>query len=301
MVALTPEQAPNLDAVAGPSRQRRKLTGYWLILPAAVWLGLFFLIPFYSLLAASLFDPKGSVLTGYDVTYHWANFSNALNEYWRQLVRSLWYAGLATFFCLVLGYVLAYAIAFKAGRWKNLMLVLVVAPFFTSFLIRTLSWKLILGDNGWVVNALQAVHVLGSDGRLLATPVAVIAGLTYNFLPFMVLPLYASLEKIDGRLIEAAGDLYASPARAFFKVTWPLSLPGVVGGTLLTFIPAAGDYINAQLLGSPNQRMVGNYIQSLFTTQGDYATAGALSVILMAIIVVMVIFYIRKAGTEELL
>ena len=301
MVALTPEQAATPDAIAGPTRRRRKLTGYWLILPAAAWLGLFFVIPFYSLLAASLFDPKGSVLTGYDVTYHWANFSNAFSDYWRQLWRSLWYAGLSTFFCLVLGYVLAYAIAFKAGRWKTLMLVLVVAPFFTSFLIRTLSWKLILGDNGWIVNTLQAVHVLGAEGRLLATPVAVIAGLTYNFLPFMVLPLYASLEKIDGRLIEAASDLYASPVRAFFKVTWPLSLPGVVGGTLLTFIPAAGDYINAQLLGSPNQRMVGNYIQSLFTTQGDYATAGALSVILMAIIVVMVIFYIRKAGTEELL
>jgi spermidine/putrescine transport system permease protein len=152
-----------------------------------------------------------------------------------------------------------------------------------------------------VVNTLQAVHLLGADGRLLATPVAVIAGLTYNFLPFMVLPLYASLEKIDGRLIEAASDLYASPARAFFKVTWPLSMPGVVGGTLLTFIPAAGDFINASLLGSPNQRMVGNVIQNLFTTTGDYAAAGALSVILMVIILALVLFYVRKSGTEELL
>jgi spermidine/putrescine transport system permease protein len=301
MVALTPESAPTTDSVDGPHRPRRKLTAYWLLLPAVVWLGLFFVVPFYSLLATSLFDPNGSVLTGYDVTYHVANFADAISEYWQPLLRSLWYAALATAFCLVLGYVLAYAIAFKAGRWKNLMLVLVVAPFFTSFLIRTLSWKLILGDNGWVVNALQAVHILGADGRLLATPVAVIAGLTYNFLPFMVLPLYSSLEKIDGRLIEAASDLYASPARAFFKVTWPLSLPGVVGGTLLTFIPAAGDYINASLLGSPNQRMVGNVIQNLFTTTGDYAAAGALSVVLMAIIVAMVLFYIRKAGTEELL
>jgi spermidine/putrescine transport system permease protein len=262
---------------------------------------MFFVVPFYSLLATSLFDPSGSVLTGYKVTYHWANFPNALHDYWIPLVRALWYAALSTFLCLILGYVLAYAIAFKAGRWKNLMLVLVVAPFFTSFLIRTLSWKLILGDNGWVVNTLQTVHILGANGRLLATPVAVIAGLTYNFLPFMVLPLYASLEKIDGRLIEAAGDLYASPARAFFKVTWPLSLPGVVGGTLLTFIPAAGDYINATLLGSPNQNMVGNVIQKLFTTTGDYAAAGALSVMLMLIILTMVILYIRKAGTEELL
>ncbi|GAB7004348.1 ABC transporter permease subunit [Nocardioides sp. AN3] len=301
MVAVTPEAAPSPDTVAGPDRPPRKLTGYWLILPAAFWLGVFFIVPFYSLLATSLFDPSGSVLTGYKVTYHWANFPAAIKDYWIPLVRALWYAALATFFCLVLGYVLAYAIAFKAGRWKNLMLVLVVAPFFTSFLIRTLSWKLILGDNGWVVNTLQTFHILGANGRLLATPVAVIAGLTYNFLPFMVLPLYASLEKIDGRLIEAAGDLYASPIRAFFKVTWPLSLPGVVGGTLLTFIPAAGDYINASLLGSPNQRMVGNVIQNLFTTTGDYAAAGALSVILMLIILVLVIFYIRKAGTEELL
>jgi spermidine/putrescine transport system permease protein len=167
--------------------------------------------------------------------------------------------------------------------------------------VRTLSWKLILADDGFIVNTLQFLHILGSDGRLLATPVAVIAGLVYNFLPFMVLPLYASLEKIDGRLIEAASDLYASPARGFLKVTFPLSVPGAVAGTLLTFIPAAGDYINAQLLGSPNQRMAGNVIQQLFTDTGDYASAGALSVILMAIIVVLVMIYIRVAGTEDLL
>jgi len=279
---------------------RRKLTGYWLIAPGAIWLGLFFVIPFYSLVATSLYDPNGSVLGGYDVTFHVANFTDALRDFHGPLLRSLWYAGLATLFCLVLGYLLAYAIAFKAGKWRNLLLVLVIAPFFTSFLLRTLSWKLILADDGFIVNSLQAVHILGADDRLLATPVAVIAGLTYNFLPFMVLPLYASLEKIDGRLIEAAGDLYASPVRAFFKVTWPLSLPGVVAGTLLTFIPAAGDYINAQLLGNPNTRMAGNVIQNLFTSTGDYAAAGALSVILMAIIVGMVMVYVRTAGTEDL-
>lgn len=280
--------------------RRGKYTGYWLMLPAALWLGVFFVIPFYSLLATSLYDPEGSVLTGYDVTYHVANFGHALAEHWDELWRSLWYAGVATLICAVLGYVLAYAIAFKAGRFRNLLLVLVIAPFFTSFLVRTLSWKLILADDGFVVDALQTVHLMGEDGRLLATPVAVIAGLVYNFLPFMVLPLYASLEKIDVRLVEAAGDLYASPARGFWKVTLPLSTPGLVAGTLLTFIPAAGDYINAQLLGSTNQRMVGNVIQDLFTDSNDYATAGALSVTLMAIIVAMVVIYIRKAGTEEL-
>ena len=275
--------------------------GYLLLLPAAVWLGLFFVVPFYSLIATSLFDPSGSDSAGYDMTYHVSNYWNALQEYWGPLVRSLAYGAIATPICLVLGYVLAYAIAFKAGRWKNLMLVLVIAPFFTSFLVRTLSWKLILADDGFIVNALQFVHVLGADGRLLATPVAVVAGLTYNFLPFMVLPLYASLDKIDVRLIEASSDLYANPVVGFFKVTWPLSLPGVVSGTLLTFIPAAGDYINAQLLGTPNQRMVGSVIQSLFTDANNYPAAGALSMILMLIIVVMVLVYVRRAGTAELL
>lgn len=277
-----------------------RLTGYWLIAPAALWLGLFFVVPFYSLLATSLYDPEGSVLTGYKVTWHFANFGDSLQHFWHPLVRSLWYAGIATLICLVLGYVLAYAIAFKAGRWRNLLLVLVIAPFFTSFLVRTLSWKLILADDGLIVNTLQAVHLLGHDGRLLATPVAVIAGLTYNFLPFMVLPLYASLEKIDPRLVEASSDLYASPLRGFLKVTWPLSLPGVVAGTLLTFIPAAGDFINATLLGSPNQRMIGNVIQDLFTTTGDFAAAGAMSVILMAVIVAMVMVWVRTSGTEDL-
>ena len=289
-----------LDDVAVGRKARRKLTGYWLILPGAVWLGLFFVVPFFSLLSASLYDPDGSVLTGYSMTWHFQNFADAFSEHKATLWRSLWFSGVATTACLVIGYVLAYAIAFKSGRWKNLMLILVIAPFFTSFLLRTLSWKLILADDGWVVNVLQAVHVLGADGRLLATPVAVIAGLTYNFLPFMVLPLYASLEKIDIRLIEASSDLYASPIRGFFKVTWPLSMPGVVAGTLLTFIPAAGDFINAELLGSPSERMVGNEIQDLFTSTGDYAAAGALSVILMAIIVAMVLVWIRTSGTEDL-
>ena len=281
--------------------RRKGPAGYVLLVPGVVWLALFFVIPFYSLVATALYDPNGSVIGGYSMNWSFSNYWHALQDYWHPLVRSLIYGGIATVFCLVLGYVLAYAIAFKSGRWKNLMLVLVIAPFFTSFLVRTLSWKLILADNGVIVNSLQAVHILGANGRLLATPVAVIAGLTYNFLPFMVLPLFASIDKIDRRLIEASSDLYANPFIGFFKVTWPLSLPGVVSGTLLTFIPASGDYINAQLLGSPNQRMVGNVIQDLFTNANDYPAAGALSMILMILIVVMVLFYVRRAGTEDLL
>jgi spermidine/putrescine transport system permease protein len=198
-----------------------------------------------------------------------------------------------------LAYPLAYAIAFKAGRWRNLMLVAVIAPFFTSFLFRTLSWQLLLADHAWITETLRFLQILDADGRLLSTPFAVVTGLTYNFLPFMVLPLYASLEKVDPQLMETGADLYASPLTTFRKVTLPLSLPGLVAGTLLTFIPAAGDYINAELLGNPGTQMIGNVIQNLFEG-GSYPEAAALSVTLMLLITAMVLFYIRRAGTEEL-
>jgi spermidine/putrescine transport system permease protein len=250
----------------------------------------------------------GSLEKGFQVTWHFATYWEALTEYWPQFVRSLLYAGTATFLCLLLGYPLAYLIAFKSGRWRNLLLVLVIAPFFTSFLIRTLAWKTILADGGAVVGALDALHVLDvtawlgwtQGDRVLATPLAVVCGLTYNFLPFMILPLYTSLERIDGRLHEAAKDLYASPATTFRKVTFPLSMPGVVSGTLLTFIPASGDYVNAELLGSTDTKMVGNVIQSQFLRVLDYPTAAALSFILMAVVLIMVTVYIRRAGTEDL-
>jgi spermidine/putrescine transport system permease protein len=281
--------------------RRKGITGYILLAPAVLWLVAFFLIPFYSLLAASLFNSDGSDFRGYTMTYEWSNYWDVIQNYYPQFIRSLVYAGIATFLCLILGYVLAYAIAFKAGRWKNLMLVLVIAPFFTSFLVRTLSWKLILADDGFVVNTLQFLHIVGPNGHLLYTPFAVVMGLTYNFLPFMVLPLFASIDKIDYRLIEASNDLYANPAVGFWKVTWPLSLPGVISGTLLTFIPAVGDYINDQLLGSTKTRMIGNTIQALFTQANDYPAAGALSVMLMVLIVAMVLVYVKRAGTEDLL
>ncbi|MEZ0577258.1 ABC transporter permease [Nocardioides sp. MH1] len=281
--------------------RRRGLTAYLLMAPAVVWLGLFFVIPFYSLVAASLYDPGGSDKNGWDMTYHLANYWTAIENYWQPLVRSLLYGLAATLICLVLGYVLAYTIAFKAGRWKSLMLVLVIVPFFTSFLVRTLSWQLILADDGWVVDTLQFLHVLGSDDKLLATDFAVVMGLSYNFLPFMVLPLFASIDKIDPRLIEASSDLYSNPFVGFFKVTWPLSLPGVVSGTLLTFIPAAGDYINAELLGNADTTVIGKVIQLQATTANHPHIAAALSMMLMFLIVAMVLVYVRRVGTEELL
>jgi len=276
----------------------RRGTAYLLMLPALAWLAVFFLIPTVTLVSQSL--QEGSLEEGYVVTGNVGVYADVLRDYAPQFLRSLLYAGIATVAALLIAYPLAYTIALKAGRWRNVLLVLVVAPFFTSFLVRTLAWKIILGDDNLVVDALRFVGVLGDDGRLLATPFAVICGLTYNFLPFMTLPLYASLEKLDGRLLEAANDLYAGAFTAFRKVTLPLSMPGVVGGTLLTFIPAAGDYVNVEFLGTPQTSMIGDVIQSRFLVVGDYPAAAALSVILMVTIVVMVMVYVRRAGTEEL-
>jgi spermidine/putrescine transport system permease protein len=201
---------------------------------------------------------------------------------------------------LAIAYPLAYAIAFKAGRFKNILLVLLIAPFFTSFLLRTVAWKQILGEEGFVVPPLRTFGIIGENTTLTSTSFAVVIGMTYNFLPFMTLPLYASLERIDPRTMEASGDLYANGITTFRRVTLPLSMPGVVAGTLLTFIPAAGDYVNAAILGNPNSKMLGNVIESRYFRIVDYPTAAALSFTLMAAILILVTLYIRKAGTEEL-
>lgn len=289
-------ERPPSDQVPAPPRRRS--LGWLLLLPGVIWLAVFFVWPTIQLVLTSLYS--GSYDYGYTLTFEVGNYATAVGDNLDLIGRSFLYALTATLVCLVMGYPLAYAIAFKAGRLKNLMLVLVIAPFFTSFLLRTLSWQAILADEGPVVKTLQAVGLLGADDRLLATPVAVIAGLIYNFLPFMVLPLYASLDKIDHRLIEAAGDLYASPFTGFRKVTVPLSMPGVVSGTLLTFIPAAGDYINARMLGSTNQYMIGNRIQAAFLSERNYPLAASLSILLMLLTLLLVIFYVRRAGTEDL-
>ncbi|MDX3586421.1 ABC transporter permease [Streptomyces europaeiscabiei] len=310
MSTLTEAEAPPPPAPAPttgkPPGRRGRWTPYLLLAPGLVWLLVFFAMPM--VYQASTSVQTGSLENGYQVTWHFATYWDALSEYYPQFLRSVLYAGSATLLCLLLGYPLAYLIAFRAGRWRNLILILVIAPFFTSFLIRTLAWKTILSDGGPVVGALNTLHVLDvtswlgltAGDRVLATPLAVVCGLTYNFLPFMILPLYTSLERIDGRLHEAAGDLYARPFTTFRRVTFPLSMPGVVSGTLLTFIPASGDYVNAELLGSTNTQMIGNVIQSQFLRILDYPTAAALSFILMAAILLMVTVYIRKSGTEDL-
>jgi spermidine/putrescine transport system permease protein len=278
--------------------RHRWLTPYLLLAPGLAWLALFFVVPLGFLGYQSL--QTGSIDFGYSFTWAWSNYWDAISTYHAHFLRSLEYAGVATVIAFLISYPLVYWIAFRGGRWKNLLLLLIIAPFFVTYLIRTLAWETILADQGPVVGFLRDVGILGHDGRLLATSVAVVAGITYNFLPFMALPLYVSLEQIDHRLIEAAEDLYASKRSAFLRVTLPLSMPGVVAGTLLTFIPAAGDFINAQLLGTSKQHMIGNVIQSKFLAVNDYPAAAALSFVLMAMILVGVLLYARAVGTEKL-
>jgi spermidine/putrescine transport system permease protein len=274
---------------------------YLLLLPGFAFLFTFFILPIINLAQTSTQTPVAGGDTGeYEQTLAFGNYIQAFVENKEQFGRSFLYASLATVFALAIAYPLAYAIAFKSGKFKNILLVLVVAPFFTSFLLRTVAWKQILGEEGFVVPGLRNLNIIGEQTTLTSTSIAVVAGMTYNFLPFMTLPLYASLERIDPRTIEAAGDLYANGITAFRRVTVPLSMPGVVAGTLLTFIPAAGDYVNAAILGSPNTKMIGNVIESRYFKIVDYPTAAALSFTLMVAILILVTLYIRKAGTEEL-
>jgi spermidine/putrescine transport system permease protein len=280
------------------TRGRTRLLPYALLAPGLLWLLVFFAIPLYYMAEISL--KTGSIDTGYQLTWHFDTYLDAISDYREQILRSFWYAGLSTATALVVAFPLAYVIAFRGGKYKNALLLLVILPFFITYLVRTLSWQTILEDDGWLVGFLRTIGVLGDDGRLLATTWAVVAGITYNFLPFMILPLYASLERIDPRMLEAAYDLYAKRRDVVMRVVVPAATPGIVAGVLLTFIPAAGDFVNAELLGTPRQAMVGNVIQSRYLELTDYPTAAALSFILMLAILVLVLLYARFVGTEAL-
>jgi spermidine/putrescine transport system permease protein len=290
-----------MAGTATSGRRRSRLAPYAMVLPAVAYLGVFFVVPLWSLLRTSLSRNTGSVFVP-TLEFDWAfsNYGDAWTDFHDQIVRSFGYAATATVLCLLLAYPLAYVIAFKSGRYRNLLLGLVILPFFVTFLVRTLAWKTILSDDGWVVSALGGVGLLPDEGRLLSTSWAVVGGLTYNFLPFMVLPLYVSLEKVDPRLMEAAGDLYSSSWRGFRKVVLPLSMPGVIAGSLLVFIPASGDFINAQYLGGTQTTMIGNVIEKQFLVVKDYPAAAALSFVLMAIILAAVLAYTRALGTDDL-
>ena len=281
---------------------------YVIAAPGLLFLFIFFIVPLITLFKISLSTKPDRLLPQYDFTWEWSNFGTAFDDFGSQLVRSFAYAGAATLLCIVIAYPIAYFIAFKAGRYRAILLGLVMVPFFTSFLLRTIAWQTLLNDSGPVMDFIRTISIDGlldrvgilEDGRLLNTQTAVIGGLTYNFLPFMMLPIYVSLEKIDIHLFDAAADLYSPFRRTFLKVVLPLSLPGVFAGTLLTFIPATGDFINAELLGNPNTSVIGNVVQTQFLERNDYPTAAAISFVLMAIITAAVLVYAKFLGTEDL-
>ena len=295
-------------AVTGTPEARRKLAPYGLLKPGMLWLALFYLAPLFTLLRLSLSTLPSRFAVEADFDWNFGNYTTAFTDFGPQFQRAFLYAGIATVLTIVIGYPLAYVIAFRGGRFRTLLLGLVVIPFFTSFLIRTIAWRSLLADQGIVVGTIETLRLDGvleflnimDDGRIINTPAAVIFGLTYNFLPFMILPIYVSLEKVDVRLVDAAKDLYSTSVSAFVKVVLPLSIPGVFAGTLLTFIPAAGDFVNPLYLGSPNTTMIGNSIQDQFLVQNNVPLASAMSFVLMFIITVFVIIYSRFFGTEDL-
>ena len=287
--------------------RKRSWIAFVLLAPGLAYLALFFLAPFVSLIITSLSTPIEFGDVGqYQPAFKLENYASVVEQYWPHFLRAFGYALAATFFALVISYPLAYFIGVKARKWplvQALMLTLVIAPFFISFLLRTLAWKQLMSDDTPLVHTLKALAILPQDGHLTGTAFSVIFGLTYNFIPFMTLPIYATLERLDTRYLEAGSDLYASPATTFWKVTVPLSMPGVVSGTLLTFIPASGDFINASasFLGSAQTQMVGNAIEANFLSLLNYPAAAAMSVILMAIILLIVGTYVKRSGTEDLL
>ncbi|HMS47447.1 MAG: ABC transporter permease [Candidatus Microthrix subdominans] len=290
-----------MAGTASSGRRTARWVPYAMIAPTLIFLMIFFVIPIFTLFKTSLSTNTGSVyLPVQKFGWEWGNYSSAFTQYRAEIGRSFGYATVATVIMIVLAYPLAYVLAFKAGRWKNLMLGLVILPFFITFLVRTIAWKTILADDGFIVEALGTVGLLPPEGRILSTSWAVVGGLVYNFLPFMVLPIYVSLEKIDPRLVEASRDLYSSAGRGFTKVILPLSMPGVLAGSLLCFIPASGDFINADYLGSTKTTMMGTVIQKQFLVVKDYPTAAAMSFVLMAIVLALVLVYTRALGTEDL-
>ncbi len=280
-------------------RLRSTLVPYLLILPGGLWLVVFFAAPLIFLISMS--TQSGDVVSGFTQTFDWHNYVTGFSDYHSQFIRSLLYGGLATVLCIMLSYPTAYWIAFRGGARKSTYLFLILLPFFVSFVLRTISWQYILGDNGLVLEPLKSLGLLPQNFRVLATSTAVVGGLTYNYLPFMVLPIYVALERIDFRVVEAAYDLYANRVQAFTKVILPLSLPGVFAGVLLNFVPAASDYVNAAVLGGPNNTMIGNIIQDEYLNLQNYPIGAALSFTLMAILLIGIFVYARALGTEQVL
>jgi spermidine/putrescine transport system permease protein len=291
--------AGGADAGGGAVGLRGRLTPYFLVLPGGLWLIVFFVVPMFAMLSLSL--TQGDIVDGYQFTFHWQTYVDGVRDYHDQIIRSLEYGAAATGIQILLAYPVAYWIAFKGGRRKSVYLFLLLLPFFVSFVLRTIAWQFFLADDGLLLHPLKSWGLLPANFHLLATGSAVVCGLVYNYLPFMVLPIYVALQRVDPRVVEASYDLYAGRVQTFRRVILPLSLPGVFAGVVMTFVPATSDYVNAALLGGTRNTMIGNVIQNAYLVRQDYPTASALSFTLMAIMLVLIFAYARALGTEDVL
>jgi spermidine/putrescine transport system permease protein len=303
----TTTDAPTLPELEPPARlgeqalaRRRRAAAYAMLTPGAIYLTIGFIVPLTiivitSLSSGGLFSSSGRLT----FTWEWSNYSEGLREYWPIYQRSIAYAGIATLLCIGLAYPMAYWIAFYGGRWKSTLFMLILVPFFVSFVIRTVQWNFILGTSGPAFHVLKSIGVVSEEFTILKTPLAVVAGITYNYMPFAALPLYVALERVDRRLVEAAKDLYSSPSTAFRKVVLPLSYPGIFAAVILTFVPATGDFVNSVILGSPSTTMIGQIIQNLYLGRHEYAIASALAVVLMVGMLAIALLYARALGTED--
>ncbi|WP_030906124.1 ABC transporter permease [Streptosporangium amethystogenes] len=277
----------------------KRLAPYLLILPGGLWLAIFLVVPMVFM--ASVSTQEGDVVNGFAQTFNFSVYGDALMQYKTQFLRSAGYGLVATVVSIALAYPMAYWIAFKGGNRKSTYLLLVLLPFFVSFVLRTVSWRFLLADDGMLLAPLKSAGLLPEDFHVLQTTFAVIGGLVYNYLPFMILPIYVALERVDPKVVEAAQDLYAARREAFTKIVLPLSLPGVFAGVLMTFVPMTADYVNAGILGGPENTMIGNIIQTEYLVNNDYPTAAALSFTLMAAMLIGIFAYAKALGTENVL
>jgi len=280
--------------------RRRRAAAYLMLAHGGVYLLLGFVVPliiivYTSLTSGGLFSSGGQLT----FTWEWSNYQTAVQDYSQFYLRSILYAGIATTLCICLAYPMAYWIAFYGGKWKATLFMMILVPFFVSFVIRTVQWNFILGTNGLLLGPLKSAGLIPEDFRVLRTPLAVVAGITYNYMPFAALPLYVSLERVDRRLVEAAKDLYATKAMAFRKVVLPLTVPGIFAAIILTFVPATGDYVNSSVLGGTGTTMIGQIIQEYFLVRHSYSIAAALSVILMVGMLIIALIYAKALGTED--
>ena len=279
---------------------RSKMAPYYLMLPGGLWLAIFFAVPIVMMIGLSTMT--GNVISGFGETWqHFGNYVQGFTQYTPEWIRSAEYAGLGCLISIVLSYPIAYWIAFYGGSRKSTYLFLLLLPFFVSFVLRTIAWNYILGDQGLILGPLKHWGLIAPGFRVLATGSAVVIGIVYNYLPFMILPIYVALERVDPTVIEAGRDLYAGSATVFRKVVLPLSLPGVFAGVLLNFVPAASDYVNASVLGGTGNTMIGNIIYDQYFVVQNYPVQASLSFSLMGILLIGIFLYARALGTEEVL